>query len=55
MTRQQVSKAAAWRIWQALREPYGQGGFVLFDKDGKGGTMAMETETVTTRLRAVFC
>jgi hypothetical protein len=34
---QQLSKAAARRMWQALARHYGQGGFLLFDKDGQGG------------------
>jgi hypothetical protein len=36
--RQQLGKAAAKRMWQALKQHYGQGGFLLFDKDGRGGT-----------------
>jgi hypothetical protein len=35
--RQQLSKAAAKCMWQALKQHYGQGGFLLFDKDGMGG------------------
>lgn len=35
--KQQLSKAAARRMWLALQQHYGQGGFLLFDRDGKGG------------------
>jgi hypothetical protein len=35
--KQQITKAAARRMWKALQQHYGQGGFLLFDKDGKGG------------------
>ena len=34
---QQLSKAAARRIWKALQQHYGQGGFLLFDRYGNGG------------------
>ena len=34
---QQLSKAAARRMWLALKQHCGQGGFLLFDKNGNGG------------------
>jgi len=35
--KQQLSKAAAYRMWKALQHHYGQGGFLLFDERGNGG------------------
>lgn len=35
--KQHLSKAAAHRMWKALQQHYGQGGFLLFDRDGNGG------------------
>ena len=35
--KQRLSKAAARRMWLALQQHYNQGGFLLFDRYGKGG------------------
>ena len=35
--RQQLSKAAARRIWGEVKQHIGQGGFLLFDERGNGG------------------
>jgi hypothetical protein len=37
MNGQQLSKAAARRMWLSLQQHYGQGGFLLFNGQGNGG------------------
>jgi hypothetical protein len=37
MRGQQLSKEAARRMWSELKEQYGRGGFLLFDRDGNSG------------------
>ena len=39
---QQISKAAARRMWRALQPLHGQGGFLLFDRYGNGGAWYTE-------------